>query len=234
MHYVIPARGGSKTVPDKNLQDLGGRPLIAWTIATAQAVAGPEDVVVVDSDDAKILDIAEGLGAKPYRRPEHLGTDHATMKDVVRDYFAQTEECGELALLYPTVPFRTPASLRAAVALYRSREATSLMSVDACNRRPYGGVLIANGQMEWAEAAEAFYRKQDTPALYFANGSIYVIAREASAGLNTQLFAKDTLPFIIPGKIEAMDIDTQEDLDLCRAVARAGLAPFPTRVGAPA
>lgn len=225
-HFVIPARGGSKTVPDKNLQSLGGRPLIAWTIACAQAVAGAEDLVVVDSDDRKILDLAEGLGARPYLRPEHLGTDHATMRDVLKDYIEQAPEAQEVVLLYPTSPFRAPKTLRAAVALFQSRQAKSLMSVDACTRRPYGGVLIANGKMDWGVTAEAFYRKQDTPALYFANGAIYIVRRGEESTLNTQLFNAETVPFIMDG-IEVLDVDTHDDLELCRALAETGRAHFP-------
>ena len=231
-YFVIPARGGSKIVPDKNVRDLGGRPLLAWTVAGAQAAAG-DWPVVVNSDDKKILDIAEGLGARSYQRPAYLGGDETSMRDVVKDFFRAHDDAEDVVLLYPTCPFRAAASLRRAVQLFDFRGARSLMSVSPFNGRPYGGLLMVNGALDYAETAEAFYRKQDTPALYFANGSIYITTRDEAPALNTQLFNKDTLPFILDG-FEQMDIDTEHDLAVCQAVVRAGLVPFPAfaRVGA--
>lgn len=225
-HFIIPARGGSKTVQDKNLRDLGGVPLIGWSIARAQEAAGHEGIVVVDSDDRKILDIAEGLGAKPYLRPSYLGDDHATMKDVVKEYFSRNEEIQEIVLLFPTCPFRTSDSIRRAISLYQLRQASSLMSVSPCNRRPYGGVLIVDGKIQFAETAEAFYRKQDTPALYFANGSIFIINRDEIGRLNTQMFNAETVPFVMDG-LEEIDIDTELDLTICQALVTAGAVSAP-------
>lgn len=228
-YFLIPARGGSKTILDKNLVDLGGVPLIQWTIETAKEVQKemPGSKLYVTSEDDKILDIAEGCGATPHKRPERLADDHASMLDVVREFFKAHEDCSEIVLLFPTVPFRSAATLRTAVAAFdqgtMEKRHNSLMSVGEHRGRPFGGIQIFNGKLSYSEMAEAYYRKQDTPTLYFANGSIFIMRREIVDKLNTQLFEKDTVPFICYG-IENLDIDTPFDLEQARAWVTAGRA----------
>jgi CMP-N,N'-diacetyllegionaminic acid synthase len=228
-YFLIPARGGSKRILDKNLVDLGGAPLIAWTIATALAVAKdqPGSRVYVTSEDDKILDVAESCGAIPHKRPERLADDHASMLDVVREFFKTHEDCTDIVLLFPTVPFRSVATLATALAQFdqgtMEKQHTSLMSVSEHRGRPFGGVQIFNGKLGFSEMAEAYYRGQDTPVLYFANGAIFIMRREIVDKLNTQLFEKDTVPFVCYG-IENLDIDTPFDLELARAWVTSGNA----------
>jgi len=220
-HFLIPARSGSKGVVDKNTRDLGGRPMIAWTIETARAIA-LEAPVVVNSDDEKILDICEGLGADVYKRPDYLATDTATMKDVVADYIKHAEDCDCVVLLYPCCPFRTIDSLSKAIQLYNARGARSLMTVTPHKGRPFGGIHICDNKFSYDEHAEAFYRKQDTPSLYFANGSIFIFEASELEALNTQLFNKDTVPFILEGA-ESLDIDDEWDMSIATSLVRAGV-----------
>lgn len=221
--FLIPARGGSKTILDKNICDLGGVPLIEWTIAAARAASRDKYPVYVSSDDDKILDISESAGATAHKRPPHLSTDQASMRDVVRDFFRSHGELLEVVLLYPTSPFRTAATITQAMAFFDEPELegkkrhTSLMSVHQSKSRPFGGVQIINGKLLYGEDAEAYYRKQDTPALYHANGAIFIISRFEIDNLNNQLFNKDTLPFIMHGH-EAIDIDTPQDLEIARGL----------------
>lgn len=227
-YFLIPARGGSKTILDKNLVDLGGHPLIRWTIETAKAIAAPIGApVYVTSDDAKILDVAEACGAQPHKRPDHLADDQATMKDVLRQFWRSHPEADEIVLLFPTVPFRTAETLKNAMDVFDAGtmrgKHTSLMSVGEHRGRPFGGVTIQNGKMIFGDPAEAYYRKQDTPSLYYANGSIFIIAQTELEQLNTQLFNKDTHPYICYG-IENLDIDTPFDLEVARAWASSGMA----------
>lgn len=228
-YFLIPARAGSKGIMDKNLVDLGGHPLIQWTIDAALEAAKAYDGarVCVTSEDRKILDIAEACGAIPHQRPAHLADDQASMLGVVRDFFRRHEDAHEIVLLFPTCPFRTASTIKNAVAAFESgplnAEHDSLMSVAAFNGRPYGGVMIVNGKLEYAESAEAFYRKQDTPKLYHANGAIFIMRRGIVDKLNTQLFNKDTVPYEMYG-IENLDIDTPFDLEVARAWVAAGRA----------
>ncbi len=231
-YFLIPARAGSKAILDKNLVDLGGHPLIKWTIDAAleAAKACEGSRVYVTSEDSKILDIAESCGAVPHLRPEHLADDQATMLAVLRDFFRRHEDAHDVVLLYPTCPFRSAATIKNALAAFDAgplgAENESLMSVSSFNGRPYGGVMIVNGKMDYADNAEAFYRKQDTPKLYFANGAIFIVRRSAVDGLNTQLFNKDTVPYEMYG-IENLDIDAPFDLELARAWVASGRARLP-------
>jgi len=219
-HFLIPARSGSKSVADKNIRDLGGRPLLAWTIETAKAIA-VDAPVVVNSDDIKILDIAEGLGADVYQRPEYLGGDTTTMGDVVADYLKKHEDCDCVVLLFPCCPFRTVDSLAKAIQLYNARGAKSLMTVTPHKGRPFGGIHISDGKFTFDEHAEAFYRKQDTPALYFANGSIFIFEADELPKLNTQLFNGETVPYVLEGA-ESLDIDSEYDMEVATALVRSG------------
>ncbi|MBS3927785.1 MAG: acylneuraminate cytidylyltransferase family protein [Sphingomonadales bacterium] len=228
-YFVIPARAGSKAILDKNLVDLGGHPLVAWTIHAAKEAAKSYDGarVYVTSEDRKILDVAESYGAVPHLRPPHLADDQASMVGVLRDFFRMHEDAHEVVLLYPTCPFRMASTIKNAIAAFESgplhAEHESLMSVTAFNGRPYGGVMIVNGKLEYAESAEAFYRKQDTPKLYHANGAIFILRRGVLDKLNTQLFCKETVPYEIYG-IEPLDIDTPFDLEVARAWVASGRA----------
>ena len=220
IHFVIPARGGSKVVPDKNMRMVGGRPLISWTIEAARAAAG--DVpVVVNSDSEKILDISESFGAQTYKRPEWLAEDQTSMRDVLADYFRAHAEVETIVVLYPTCPFRTADSIRKALNTYQYGKHKSLMSVSASLNRPFGGVQIINGKMSYDDHAEAWYRKQDTPAIYYANGAIFIMDRDELSSLNTQLFNKETYPFILQGH-EGLDIDTETELEVAQALAQGG------------
>ena len=228
-HFLIPARGGSKGIIDKNLTDLGGHPLVRWSVECAkEAAAGLP--VAVSSDDDKILDVAEACGAQPYKRPAHLGDDQATMRDVVRDFFKATPTASEVVLLYPTVPFRLASTVRAALACYDAGTMAgpyrTLMSVRESRGRPFGGVQIINGKMVYGEEASAYYQRQHTPALYFANGAIYVIHRDVVDALNTQLFNAETVPFVMYGA-ENLDIDAPWDLEMARAMVAGGLVRVP-------
>ncbi len=100
-YFVIPARGGSKAIPDKNLCDLGGSPLITWTIEAAKeaAKASEGSRVYVSSEDRKILDVSEACGAVPHLRPAHLADDQASMLGVLRDFFRTHEDAHEIAAL---------------------------------------------------------------------------------------------------------------------------------------
>ena len=108
---MTPARGGSKSVPYKNLHLLGGKPLLAWPIETARATPAI-DRVIVSTDDDRIADAAKVLGAEVYRRPNELATDTAVVADAIRDLWRRLKSEGEtatiLVLLEATSPFRTP------------------------------------------------------------------------------------------------------------------------------
>src|SRR5438105_2614309 len=102
---LIPARGGSKAIPRKNLAPLAGRPLLAWTVAAARDSASL-DRVVVSSDDAEILELARSLGVETIVRPDELGADETPMRAVVEHALGELAGCEVLVLLQPTSPLR--------------------------------------------------------------------------------------------------------------------------------
>lgn len=136
---LIPARGGSKRLPRKNVLPLAGRPLIAWTIQAALEVGGIDDVVV-STDDPEIAEVSRAAGALvPFRRPPALASDEATTLDVVWHALAELGDRHDwLVLLQPTSPLRTAADIAGALDLARRRNApvTSI----ACPGKPLGWV----------------------------------------------------------------------------------------------
>lgn len=233
--FLIPARRGSRRIIDKNLTDLGGHPLLKWSVECAKA-ADPAGQVYVTSDDSKILDVSEAFGAVPHARPAYLADDQATMKDVVRQFFKTHPEVEDVVLLYPTVPFRTAASVRAAMAFYDAGTLgdvekpggpyESLMSVYARTDRPFGGVQIIDGKLAFSAESAAYFRGQDTPKLYFANGAIFIINRHIVDKLNTQLFYTETVPYVMHAE-ECIDIDTPFELEVARGLIASGYVKVP-------
>ena len=113
---VVPARGGSKSVPGKNIKDLAGKPLIAWAIEAAKKT-GAIDRVIVSTDDQKIAAVSSESGAEVYRRPHHLATDESLVIDTLRDLIGSLRQEGEnaeiMVLLEATSPLRTPGDIQA-------------------------------------------------------------------------------------------------------------------------
>ena len=122
---IIPARGGSKGIPHKNIVDLGGIPLIAWSILVAKKVSIIEEVYV-STDDGEIARIATQYGANvPFLRPARLATDSARTVDAVADFLnkiqASREKIDAIVLLQPTQPFRSAESIERALNLFKEK-----------------------------------------------------------------------------------------------------------------
>ncbi len=125
---IIPARGGSKGVPSKNIKDLGGKPLIAWTIEAAKSVK-EIDSVIVSSDSELIISVAKKHGAEvPFKRPEELATDGAKSIDVINhamDFFEGKYDI--VVVLQPTSPLRSAHHVRSALKDFMNREAKAMV-----------------------------------------------------------------------------------------------------------
>ena len=133
--YIIPARGGSKGIPYKNIKQLGGRPLIAYSIDVALSLAGgnPERVIL-STDDPKIASVAESLGLPvPYRRPASLATDTSGSREVIIDAmdYADSQGIGYdcVVLLQPTTPFRNAQDVQQALELFDPEDTDMVVSV---------------------------------------------------------------------------------------------------------
>lgn len=213
---IIPARGGSKRLPGKNVKLLGGHPLIAWTIKAAQAA---QDVshIIVSTDDKKTADIAELYGVSvPRLRPERLSTDTAATIDVVRyvldEYEEKHGEVDGVLLLQPTSPFRTAESIQRAIAMFSDNDArNSVVSVSPAASHPAWCFKIGKGIMQpfldWSQLSK---RSQDLEPAYTLNGAIYLISPSALREKKSFVF-EGTLPLVMAEGLETLDIDTPED-----------------------
>lgn len=214
---IIPARGGSKGLPGKNIRPLAGKPLIAWTIEAAKS-SEYIDKIIVSSDSQEICQIAEQHGAEvPFIRPAELATDHAKGTDVILhavDWLEQNDEYFDLILvLQPTSPLRTTSDIDGALAHYAETGAKSVVSVCKTDHHPWwSNTLPANGEMIDFIPAKAQKNRQELPEYYRLNGAIYLSERSylnspsASSGIGTFAYIMDT--------DQSIDIDSLLDLKL--------------------
>ena len=213
---VIPARGGSKGLPRKNILVAGGKPLIAWTIEAAQ-LAASVDRVVISSDDPEIIAVATSLGCDaPFRRPAALATDDATSVDVALHAMDQLPTFEYVVLLQPTSPLRSSGDIDAAFAKLLARGARACVSVSAAEQSPYwmytmGADDQLSGVMSDAHAAR---RRQDLPDVYVLNGAIY-IAQCDWLRRGRRFVDKGTVGYKMPLE-RALDIDTADDFEIFR------------------
>jgi len=212
---LIPARGGSKRLPRKNIMDFRGRPMIAYTIAAARE-SGCFDRVVVSTEDAEIADTARGYGAEIDRRAAELATDQARVTDICLDLLAREAGAGRswsvLACLYATAPMRTAADIRATVGLLAPGRCDFAMAVTAYAMAPHQALrLEADAALApmWPELIER--RSSELPPLVVDNGSTYAV--DAAAFRTHKTFYGPTLRGHRMPRERSVDIDTRDDYD---------------------
>lgn len=215
---TICARGGSQGVPGKNIRDLLGKPLIAYTIEQAQA-SGIFNSIVVSSDDKKILDVAEKWNVDLLvDRPEALATSESAKLPAIQHAVKQAEEYIDASFdtvvdLDATSPIRTSMDIRAAVNLLETTDAPNVITGVPARRSPYFN-LVEKKPDDTVQLAKSpnkpIVRRQDVPPCYDMNASIYVWKRSS-------LFAGDTHPVQNGTKLyemeeyQAFDIDSEID-----------------------
>ena len=177
---VIPARGGSKGIPHKNIKELNGKPLITYSIDTARQVFHDEDICVT-TDDQQIIQVVENYGLHvPFVRPFHLATDQAASQDVLLHALDFYEQKGlfydVIMLLQPTSPFRLKRHLEEAICLYTD-QCDMVVSVKEASANPYYNLFEADeaGNLHISKGKGLLTRRQDAPTVWEYNGSIYVI-----------------------------------------------------------
>jgi len=211
IHALIPARGGSKGIPKKNIVELAGKPLIAWTIEAAKKSKYIEKIYV-STDDPNIADISKRYGAEiPYIRPSELSTDNAPTKDVVF-YHLKYDAPDILVLLQPTSPLRNNRHIDEAIELFIEKRATAVISVKEVSEKPFWMQKInRSGFLEPAFNME-YYRRQDMPVFYIPNGAIYIYDIDKLLK-NRTLFPEETIPYIMDRE-SSVDIDDHIDLKI--------------------
>jgi CMP-N,N'-diacetyllegionaminic acid synthase len=223
--FIIPARGGSKGIPNKNVKLLGGKPLINYSIEVARSIANDENICV-STDNPEIKKIVEATGLKvPFLRPAHLATDHSGTYEVLLHalnfYQSKGKEFARLVLLQPTSPFRTTLHLQEAMQLYNT-EMDMVASVKICHASPYF-TLREEDTDGWLQKSKPsnYVRRQDAPEVYELNGSIYIINIERLKESPISAFSK--VRKYVMDDVYSVDIDISLDWLLAEMLLEKGL-----------
>ena len=212
---LIPARGGSKGIPGKNLQEVGGVPLVCRSIRAAQASTGVGRVVV-STDDDTIAAAAEREGAGVIRRPATIAGDTASSESALLHALDTLEEQGplerDLVFLQCTSPFTTGADIDAVLAALRQNGCNSSFAVT-----PWHGFLWrADGRGINHDPDQPRQRRQDLEPAFLETGAIYAIDVAAFRRCGSR-FCPPRAPVVLESV--GPEIDTPDDLDLCRSIA---------------
>lgn len=212
---LIPARGGSKRLPRKNLKLFAGRPLIYYSIALAQALT-QIDRCIVSTEDKEIGAVAEELGAEVVDRPAELATDFASTASVAQHVLGQLTTVGHhadtLVTLQPNCPLRPLALVQDALDLFSANDVDSVISVTQSHQK-VGEIK----DQYFVPDYEPGIRSQDMGPKYFENGLVYV--SRASMVLETgELFGRKMFPLITDPLYALGDIDTELDFQLAEFI----------------
>ena len=222
MLAVIPARGGSKGVPGKNIKELAGKPMIAYTIEAA-VESEVFEKVIVSTDSREIADVARAFGAEiPFLRPEEIAGDLVSSDDVILHaldfYRKQGVTYQEICKLQPTSPLRNAEHIKGAYQLFKEKAAESLVSVCECEHSPLWAGKIGEDLRLDNFIAEEVKRacRQDMPTYYRLNGAIYM-ARAESFYRNKNFLGANSIAYIM-SQTESIDIDSYLDFEIAAVI----------------
>lgn len=236
---IIPARGGSKTLPRKNIKLLAGKPLIAWTIEEAQK-SQYIDRLIISSEDLEIIQVAKEWGGEvPFVRPKELAEDETPGIDPVIHALNNIGENFEyVVLLQPTSPLRTVADIDGGIRCCLSHEAPVCVSVSLADKSPYW-MYTLNAQQKMRvllPSVKLIDRRQNLPPVYVLNGAVYV-AQSTYLMKAKSFMTEETVAYIMPAE-RSWDIDDEMDFVICelfkertesKTVGRHPIVPPPSR-----
>lgn len=210
---IIPARGGSKRIPKKNIRAFRGQPMIAWPIHAAQG-CGLFDRIVVSTDDVEIAQVAEAAGAEvPFLRAAALADDHTGVTAVVRDALDRLQASNALpeyaCLIYATAPLLRATDLALGFEKLKETGADFAVSIASFSAPIDRALILEEGQVRMRLEANRLVRSQDLPEAYHDAGQ-FCWGRTESWLAGCGIFQAPTAPVILP-RIRVQDIDTQED-----------------------
>jgi CMP-N,N'-diacetyllegionaminic acid synthase len=221
---LIPARGGSKRLPGKNIRPLGGKPMITWSIEVAKEAPSICDVLV-STDDPSIAALCIDAGCfVPWLRPAELATDEASSVDVALHalnwYEAEKGSVDGLLLLQPTSPFRTRKSICRGIDLFLKHEYKPVLAVSVANEHPMWAMKMKNEYLEpYLSEHGIGMRSQDLPQIYTINGSFYLIS-PAELRAKRSFVGEKTIPLLIESQLEMIDIDTEWDFEIAQLLIK--------------
>ena len=217
---VIPARSGSKGLPDKNIREVGGKPLLAYTVEAALE-SGCFDTVHVSTDSEKYADIAREYGADvPFLRSAELASDTANTWDAVREVLHRYAEMGKtfetVMLMQPTTPLRTGEDVQAAYRLMREKEAESVIAVCEVDHSPlWCDMIPENGNMKgFGRKDLAWVTRQELKPFYRVNGAIYLLTiSDNTITADDDIYENNCYALFMDRK-KSIDVDCEDDLEL--------------------
>jgi len=217
---IIPARGGSKRLPQKNIKLLDGFPLLSFSILFAQANSEIIDEIYVSTDDEDIKNIALKYGAKVIDRPKDLSGDLEPTVSALKHVLQIIDsEVDNVVLLQATNPIRPKNLLKEAFEIYQKENSNSLFTVSR-NHKKFGKIT---DQKFIPYNYKIGQRSQDIDALYFENGLLYIT--KAALILEDIIISEDAYPFEIDHIFANVDIDTQEDFDYAKYLYHKHIKP---------
>lgn len=223
--YIIPARGGSKGIPQKNIKDLGGRPLIAYTIDIARSLAVDAAHIIFSTDSEEIAGVARRCGIEvEYMRPAFLATDSAGSREVILDAMEWAErkciDFDNVVLLQPTSPLRNIEDVKRCQDAYTSNIDMSV-TVKEASSNPYYNCFEADpttGFLHLSKGDGSYTRRQDAPKAYEYNGAVYAINPDSLRKESMSRFTR-IIPVEMPLE-RSVDIDTPLDWMVAEALLK--------------
>jgi len=215
---MIPARAGSKGVPKKNIKDLKGRPLIAYTIEAAKK--SMLDGLYCTSDSDEILNVAKRYGCQSIKRPDELANDTSSLLEVIKHFSKRLDELGvdydAIMILYPVYPFRSTEIINEAINYFKSQGADKpILGLHEPYTHPY---LIRTREQngDFSQILEfdinKYYRRQTYPEMYEICHMISIVPKARICEINNQLYTEDAKSFVIKDIFSTVNIDTPRDM----------------------
>lgn len=227
--FLIPARGGSKGIPHKNIKLLNGKPLIYYTIDIARALT-TDNNICVSTDDEEIINIVEDYGLNvPFKRPEYLASDTAGTYEVIMHAISFYENKGihydTIILLQPTSPFRKVSDVINCINKY-TPEYEMVVTVKQASSNPYYDCYEANesGYLEPSKGDGNYHRRQDAPKVYEYNGAVYIMNVNTLKKSNYSFFTK--IGFSVMDDISSLDLDTMLDWKFAELLIKEGVISY--------
>lgn len=213
---IIPARGGSKRLPKKNILNLAGKPLVAWSIE-AGLKSRYIDKVIVTSDDDEILDMSRQYGADTIKRPSYLATDTATTFDTIEHTINSLKSYDYIVLLQPTSPLRDENHIDEAIELLNTKNADAIISVSEMEHTPLWSNTLPkdNSMINFIKDDVKNRRSQDLEPYYRLNGAINICNTDRLIKEKTFLIKDNIFAYIMQRKY-SIDIDTKIDFQIAK------------------
>lgn len=216
---LIPARGGSKGIPRKNIKPIAGKPLIAWSIEAAYR-SRMFDSVVVSTEDEEIAEVARQCGAQvPFLRPPELAQDDTPGIDPVLHALEQLPEFESVLLLQPTSPLRTTEDIDACIGLAQGMQVPSVVSVSEPEKHPYWMYrLDADQRLQPLIDVPPIACRQELPSIYAMNGALYY-SRADRLRQHRTFITDETVAYIMPPE-RSVDLDNLLDWKLAELLLK--------------